>query len=56
MNLVSLDYKDTRERRVTRDCQGKSELKDYQAQVDQEASWEYWAPKGTGDLVGNLVI
>lgn len=40
MNLVSLEDKDTRERRATKDCWVKSELKDYQAQVDKEASQE----------------
>lgn len=56
MNLVSLEGKDTRERRATKDYRVKSELKDYQAQVDKEVSPEYWAPKVTGDLVENLVI
>lgn len=40
MILVSLEDKDTRERRVNKGCRVKLELKDYQAQVDQEASQE----------------
>jgi len=37
---VSLEDKDTRERRASRERRETSDLKDYQAQVDQEASQE----------------
>lgn len=56
MNLASLEDKDTRGRRATKDCRVTLGLKDYQAQVDKEASQEYWGPKVTGDLVENPVM
>lgn len=40
MNQVSREDKDTREMRVNRDWLVKLDLKDYQAQLDQEASQE----------------
>lgn len=40
MNLVNQEDKVIRERKATKDLRGKLELKDYQVQVDQEASQE----------------
>lgn len=41
MNLESLESKDTRERKGTKEHQEKLELRGYQAQVDQGESLEY---------------
>lgn len=55
MNLASLEDKGIRARRAIKGYRAKSEHKDSQAQVDQEALWELWDPKETGAHVGNLV-